>query len=354
MLAVLAYLSDRDGYPDFLERMEALLSNDHAAFTQLAAGDTQFTQALSVIMRASNYAERVPPAVSGSSWTTGHLRAFNITIQAASQQQLLTANGAVQLKTDYKQSTDANAVSEACASIDVNAVTSAKPLQLSSLAHKLYKFLCLIRGPDKYDLESFVVDFMIRLLSAMGFEEGPLVVLGPNRIRLAIDRRHTTVACADVSVLDRTSQLRLVVCEHKRDIHIKDKDAEAQMIAAAIAATQVNLKLVRNSDYIAKHGLDGKVAPQAGMLFMIRVYGDRFSFYSVRFDEQVVRMVADYSLRQQGIMPETIVWKYRHPAGGDIKVPSSEFLFSRPAHRTIILDMLDRIRHQISAPASGR
>jgi hypothetical protein len=103
------------------------------------------------------------------------------------------------------------------------------------------------------------------------------------------------------------------------------------------------------------------LAPAPGPLYMIRVVGDKFSFYSTELSARFLQFVGDYSSEDDlELLPETMVYKYSvaipspataASASGAALAPSApastvqdQWQFQAPDDRKHIIHMLDQIQ----------
>jgi hypothetical protein len=113
-------------------------------------------------------------------------------------------------------------------------------------------------------------------------------------------------------------------------------DFEAQLVAAALAAAQANV--------VSGPGVD-----TAGVIFLVRLVGPTFSFYSVDPSVAFLEVFQDYSNLGEGKKPPcTTVHKceFTFPADGEERT-FTEFSFHLPDHREVVIDMLEWIRLRI-------
>jgi len=84
-----------------------------------------------------------------------------------------------------------------------------------------------------------------------------------------------------------------------------------------------------------------------GPLFMLRVVGTKFSFYSTQLSSRFLKLVGDYSMDDIERLPETLVWKcavevpYAAAVGGTLT--QDQWQLQLPADRKHIIIMLDQI-----------
>lgn len=84
-----------------------------------------------------------------------------------------------------------------------------------------------------------------------------------------------------------------------------------------------------------------------GPLFLLRVVGQKFSFYSTELSARFLRFVADYDEENAETTPQ-LVWKFSvdvpNPLAGEGKTkPQHQFQFQAPGDRQLIIKMLDQI-----------
>ena len=117
-----------------------------------------------------------------------------------------------------------------------------------------------------------------------------------------MNRNSSVKATADVTVYHIGNRFRVAVFEDKRIYSpaASDKDTEAQLVAEALAVVQANME--RDHDEAAKSkrsrsqgDASSSFSPSSipfddsGRIFMIRVFGSAFSFYSCNFQSEVHR-----------------------------------------------------------------
>jgi len=225
-------------------------------------------------------------------------------------------------------------------------VTSAELLASnnhSKTSFELYKYLCLINGGTLSfgkGSESVDDDMTVLLLRSLGFGEGPLVILTQKQLRFTMNKE-VVHATPDICIGDIRSLFRVAISTHEvnRD-ETADESGAAQLVAVALAAEQRNIAIQRLQN---EHPRYRHVIPPG--LFLIRVVGQRFSFFSVRFDEGFASAVEDYSvLGQMDPLPKSVVRKLAIEAP---LRPTTNFVFSVPEYRKIIIEVLDRIRQSL-------
>jgi hypothetical protein len=231
------------------------------------------------------------------------------------------------------------------------------------LMHK-YAALLVSRGVD-YDFyfnESTIGAFLVHLLSLLGFVDGPLVVLSKNSLKITINKVEKLFTTADVTVLNLNSGFRLVIAESKTDYegHESLERFEPQLMAAAIAAGQANLKAERIDQRYKQHKriksapsqdpVSGEVQTSSNALprlslFCILVLGTKFLFYRANLQSEFLDGVADYEkLPEKGIPTEVFkIFSTRQETGAYI--PS--FDFCTAPDRAIIVEILDRMQQMI-------
>ena len=98
------------------------------------------------------------------------------------------------------------------------------------------------------------------------------------------------------------------------------------------------------------------MAVSPGPLFLIRVVGDTFSFYSTQLSAEFLKGVQDYAdMPDEEALQETVVFKYSARCGVAFGAASSpapaveqdQWQFKVPADRQHIIYMLDQIKQAI-------
>jgi hypothetical protein len=313
----------------------------------------------------------LPAPVSGGEWTNTTLTNLEISIVPATLPELLNLG---QGQLIHTVSPIGESLMKACDFItaDLTLLTydaaDAKIRELhvpqDSTGWKLYKFLRLVDGIDSMHLESVVDDFVIHLLDALGFNDGPLVVLSKNK--LAFTMNSTSVyATADVTVYHIANRFRLAVFEDKRlrGANPESADVEAQLVAEAIAAVQANIRRAeeeaRKSKRAKSESEESKSTPSGssltddcGRIYLIRVLGSSFYFYSAQLAPEFINFVQDYKNYTEGTeLKSTLVYKLTLdsvtvPTNGSPAVPrkKSELVFRVKDDRQIVISILDRLR----------
>ena len=193
----------------------------------------------------------LPAAASGTFWTSKTLTNLGIEIVYASTSEWLSVFG-VQ-PSAFTPSTVVASLVDACSIITPEALiepfvlpressdSSSPSSYFSSAAFKLYMYLRLINSQPRP--ESVVDDFVIHLLDALGFNDGPLLVLSKNNLKLQMNNNSES-AITDVTIYHFTDGLRVAVFEDKRDAdpQLDLESIEAQLVAAAIASVQANMQ----------------------------------------------------------------------------------------------------------------
>jgi hypothetical protein len=267
----------------------------------------------------------LPPAVSGSDWTKYYLDQLNIHIMPESLEHMLGFGGHYQI---LPSSSYLLSLIESCKRIDwelikqdINHVLTLSP-PLTGIGWILYKYLRLIHGNNPMRLESVVDDFGIHLLAALGANEGNTVILSKNHLQFRmgcpeVDAKGVHApnvkATADITIFDIVSRCRLALFEDKRE-KLEECDVgdnyEPQLIAEAIAAVQGNAKVERMERAKSKRSsseadaassssssspswssFDRLPADHPLPLFLIRIVGSTFSFYSVQFKAKVIHII---------------------------------------------------------------
>jgi hypothetical protein len=131
----------------------------------------------------------LPPAHSGSDWTKVDLATLNIHILRTSPAQVLGC-GKDPLAPLPARTQRAAAILEECKVIDephaidhihvgirACADPAHDPRTRASIGWVLLKYLSLMFGVGRMQLDSVVDDFLIHLLGALGYNDGDLVVL---------------------------------------------------------------------------------------------------------------------------------------------------------------------------------
>jgi len=260
----------------------------------------------------------------------------------------------------------ATTVAESCAVITEQSVAAdpwVPPADASGVGHVLLKYLRLIVGTEKMGLESVVDDFVIHLFAALGFNSGKLLILSKNKLTFTMNKS-TCEATADVTVYDVSHKFRLAVVEDKKD-PVKASagdlaDNEAQLVAEAIAAAQANLNLrhleaVKRPRSQSEGGTVGPASPppEQSPMFMLRVVGDSFSFYSTQLSSQFLNEFADYEKMDVEKLAVTPVYKLsievpQAAASPGAAVPIKDrWQFKVPHDRATIIQVLDQIRQII-------
>ena len=309
----------------------------------------------------------LPTPVSGNGWTVNTLKELNIKIEPASLEEVLNIYQekhkeqqppnlpSHNTKPLFPLSNYAKSVLQQCEFLDQAMCGFVLPwddveaiLPSAGVGRTLFKYLRLLHAPYPYNvlLESVVDDFVVHLLVALGFNEGPLLILSKNQLSFTMNRNSSVKATADVTVYHIGNRFRVAVFEDKRIYSpaASDKDTEAQLVAEALAAVQANME--RDHDEAAKSkrsrsqgdASSSSFSPSSipfddsGRIFMIRVLGSAFSFYSCNFKSEVIEVVKDYSqLSEDKEMQQTIVYKLTFKKHKASTVSTTEIELGTPA-----------------------
>jgi len=330
----------------------------------------------------------LPPPASGNEWTKNTLKQLEISFTAASMEEVLNVGPltTAATTTTMQPTSMAESLIRDCAFIEPNtslllmsydeaerkALQSTVPVPSVGLGWTLFKYLRLLHGLEFMELESVVDDFVMHLLAALGFNDGPLLVLSRNTLKFTMGGSRVS-AIADVTVYHISHRFRLAVFEDKkyRSLPIEIDNAEAQLVAEAIAAVQANMQQANKEADKSKRSkseadaasvsasslsvLPSSCLDDSGRIFLVRVVGSSFTFYSTRLTSSFIAIIKDY--KQAGPeLPSTVVYRLTVdvPRINDaVSSPSSsssvfinkdEFSFGINEDRIIIIRFLDSLR----------
>lgn len=159
-------------------------------------------------------------AKSGSDWSKNELIAYNISVSPVPVEEFFSSVAEPSL--DH---------------LDPNILTAPAGADGPNLSDAVIAYLGYLDLAARVTQESSI-DFAVRTLDLLGFNERGIVVATRYAIPLTICADSNRIAQADVCLLHRPTMVLLVLIEEKT---ISNRtDAESQVIAEAIAAFQFN------------------------------------------------------------------------------------------------------------------
>jgi hypothetical protein len=159
---------------------------------------------------------------------------------------------------------------------------------------KLYSLLTGQLEANSLNRETVVDDLVCALLHHLGFNRGNTVVLRQNHLTLLMSKSRKE-ATPDVLVYDASSHCRLMIFEDKiADLSRMYYTGEPQLIAETIAAVQANVALeeaASKAQLVEAPSAQPRAVP-APQMWMVRVTGPVFTFYSAVLSPELLECVA--------------------------------------------------------------